>query len=201
MKKQVSNNQAVNVNNVVATIEQGMIAARNTKIATGSINQARKGLGGIQDEAICIGKNDKGEKIYTTIGKFLATVGCPYVGGQVSLVSIRKACADYLKDSEGAMQICRNVVQRTKVGKTSYVLYRQDENGKFRPVSIYQPAKVNDHGWDSYKIVVMLVQSHWLDKTIEKCDQSKADYEALKANGGLYVHDELTDEYVPVTIK
>ena len=201
MSTQISNQQAVNVNNVVANFEQGMTAARSTKQATGSINQARKGLGGIQSEAIVIGKNAEGKKIYSTVGSLLSTVGCPYSGGQVSLAAIKKACADYLKDSEGAMRICRNVVQRVKVGKTSYTLYRKDENGKFKSVTIYQPAKVNDHRWDSYKIVVMLVQSHWLDDTIAMCEKSKAEFENLKATNGLYVHDELTDEYVPYTVK
>lgn len=193
--------QSVNVNNVVANFEQGMTAARSTKYASASINQARKALGGIQNEAIVIGKNDEKKKIYTTIGSFLSSVGCPYSGGQVALSAIKAAVADYLKDKDGNMQICKNVVQRTKVGKSTYVLYRKDENGKFKSVSIYQPAPVRDNGWDPYKICVMLVQSKFIDDTIAMCEASKAEFDKLNAEGGLYVHDELTDEYVPVTIK
>lgn len=195
------NNQTVNVNNIVANIEQGMTAARSTKVAASTINQARKALAGIQNEAIVIGKNDEKKKIYSTVGSLMETVGCPYTGGQITLAAIKAAVADYLRDKDGNMQVCKNVVQRTKIGKQSYVLYREDENGDYKTVSIYQPAPVRDNAWDPYKICVMLVQSHWLDETIAKCEASQAEFDELKKNGGLFVKDELTNSYVPVTVK
>ena len=191
----------VNVNNIVANLEQGLIGARSTKQATSTLNQSRKALGGIQNEAIVIGKNDEKKKIYSTVGSLMATVGCPYSGGQVSLASIKAAVPDYLKDNEGRLSICKNVVQRVKVGKQTYALYRKDENGEFKSVSIYQPAPVRDNSWSPYLICVMLVQGHFLEETIARVDKSKADYEALKSAGNLYVHDNLTNEYVPVTVK
>lgn len=196
-----NNNSVVNVNNIVANYQQAHTGARSIKVATSTLNQARKALGGIAQEPIAIDRDENKKKVYTTVGSFMETVGCPYAGGQVTLASIKQAWADYLKDKDGAMLLCKNVVQRTKVGKTSYVLYRKDEDGKFKAVSIYQPAPVRDNGWDPYRIVEGLAQSHFIEETIAKCEASKAEFEKLNAEGGLYVHDELTEEYVTVTIK
>ena len=196
-----NNETIVNVNNIVANYKQAHTGARSIKVATSTLNQARKALGGIATEPIAIDRDENKKKVYTTVGSFMETVGCPYAGGQVTLAAIKQAWADYLKDKDGAMLLCKNVVQRTKVGKTSYILYRKDEDGKMKTVSIYQPAPVRDNGWDPYRIVEGLAQSKFIAETIAKCEASKAEFEKLNAEGGLFVHDELTGEYVPVTIK
>ena len=196
-----NNNSIVNVNNQVANYAQGHTAARSTKVATSSLNQAKKALGGIQNEPIVIGKDENKKKVYTTVGSFMETVGCPYSGGQVSLASIKQAWADYLKDENGSMLLCKNVVQRTKIGKQSYVLYRVDEEGKYKAVSIYQPSPVRDNGWDPYRICEGLAQSKFIDEVRATCEASQKAFDELNANNGLFVHDALTGEYVPVTVK
>lgn len=194
-------NNAVNVNNQVANYAQAHTGARSIKVATSTLNQARKALGGISTEAIVIGKNDKREKVYTTVGSFMESVGCPYSEGQVSLASIRDAWAPYLKNEEGSMLICKNVVQRVKVGKSTYVLYRKDDKGAYKAVSIYMPAPVRDNGWDPYRICEGLAQSKFIDEVIATCEASKAEFDRLNAEGELFVHDALTDEYVPMKVK
>lgn len=194
-------NNAVNVNNFVNNYAQAHTGARSIKVAAGSINQARKALGGIGNEAIVIGKNEKKEKVYSTVSKFMEAVGIPYGNGQVSLASIKEAWADYLKDKDGNLLICRAVNQRVKIGKQNYILYRKDEEGKFRAASIYQPAPVGDHSWDPYRICEGLAQSKFIDEVQATCEASKAEFEQLKADGALYVHDALTDEYVSVKVK
>ena len=196
-----NNNSTVNVNNQVANYAQAHTGARSIKVATSTLNQARKALGGIAKEPIVIGKDENKKKVYSTTGAFMETVGCPYKGGQVTLASIKQAWADYLKDKDGNMLLCKNVVQRTKVGKQSYVLYRKEEDGKFKSVSIYQPAPVRENGWDPYRICEGLAQSKFIEETIAMCEKSKSAFEELNAIGGLFVHDELTGEYVAVTVK
>ena len=198
MKK---NNEIVNVINVVTNYKQAHAGARSIKFVASTLNQARKALGGIADEPIAIGKNAKGEKVYTTVGSFMETVGCPYTKGQVTLAAIKKAWAPYLKDKEGSLLMCKNVNKRVKIGKTTFLLYRKDENGDYKTVSVYQPAPVRDNGWDPYRICDGLAQSKFIDETKADCEASMAEYEALKANHGLYVHDPLTDKYVPVNVK
>ena len=199
--KKNSNQVNVNVNNLVANYQQAHTSARSIKVAASTLNQARKALGGIANEAIVIGRNDKKEKIYTKVSTFMETVGCPYKGGQVPLSSIKNAWADYLKDKDGNLMVCKNVVQRTKIGKMSYTLYCKGEDDKFKAVTIYQPAPVRDNGWDPYKICEGLAQSKFIDEVSETCEKSKKDFDELNANGGLYVHDTITNEYVPVTVK
>lgn len=195
------NETIVNVNNQVANLEQGMTASRSTKNATSTLNQSRKALGGIQNEPITIGRDEQKKKVYSTVGSFLGEMGCPYVNGQVSLAAIKAAVADYLRDKEGALQICKNVMQRTKIGKQTYLLYRKTENGEFKAVSVYQPAPVRDNGWSPYLICVMLAQSHFIGETKAACEASKAEFERLRDAGELYVHDDLTGNYVPVALR
>ena len=195
------NESIVNVNNQVANYAQGHTAARSTKVATSSLNQAKKALGGIQNEPIVIGKDENKKKVYSTVGSFLQTCGCPYVNGQVPLSGIKSAWADFLKDKEGSLLICKNVVQRTKIGKQTYMLYRKDEEGKYKAVSIYQPSPVRDNGWDPYRICEGLAQSKFIDETIAACEASKLEFETLRENGGLYVHDSLTGEYLPISLR
>lgn len=195
------NETIVNVNNQVANLEQGMTASRSTKNATSTLNQARKSLGGIQNEPITIGRDEQKKKVYSTVGSFMETMGCPYVNGQVTLAAIKAAVHDYLCGKEGELQVCKNVVQRTKVGKQSYVLYRKNEKGEFKAVTIYQPAPVREQGWSPYLICVLLAQSHFIEETIAACDASKAEFERLRDAGELYVHDELTDSYVSIALR
>ena len=192
---------AVNVNNAVTNYAQAHAGARSIKVTCGSMNQARKALGGIGSEAIVIGKNDKKEKVYTTVSTFMETMGIPYANGQVQLAAIKAAWASYLKDEKGNLLICRNVNQRVKIGKQNYVLYRKDEEGKFKAASIYMPAPVGDNSWDPYRICEGLAQSKFIDEVKATCEASKAEFEQLKADGALYVHDALTDDYVPVKVK
>ena len=120
------NETIVNVNNQVTNLEQGMTGARSTKNVTSTLNQSRKSLSGIQNEPITIGRDAEKKRVYSTVGALMETCGCPYVNGQVPLSSIKAAVADYLRGKEGELQICKNVVQRAKVGKQNYVLYRKD---------------------------------------------------------------------------
>ena len=195
------NETIVNVNNQVANYDQAHTAARSTKVATSTMNQARKSFGGIQNEPITIGRDESKKKVYSTVGSFMETVGCPYVRGQVSLSAIKGAWADFLKDKDGHLLVCKNVVQRTKIGKQSYVLYRKGEDGKMKAASVYEPAPVRDNGWDPYRICEGLAQSKFIEETKASCEKSKKEFETLQANGELYVHDELTGEYVTVVLR
>lgn len=194
--KTKNNYSEVNVN-MVANYAQAHTGAGSMRKVTGTLNQARKSLGGIGNEAIVIGRNEKKEKIYTTVAKFMESVEIPYGNGQVLLASIKKAWNHYLCDKEGNLMLCKKVIQRAKIGKQSYVLYRQDEDGEYKAVSIYQPAAVRDTGWTPYLICEGLAQSKFIDEVKATCEKSQADFDELKDNGGLYVHDSLTGEYVP----
>ena len=195
------NETIVNVNNQVANYAQAHTGARSIKVATSTLNQARKALGGIQNEPIAFGRDENRKKVYTTVGSFMEVCGCPYVSGQVTLSAIRAAWAPYLMNSEGAMLVCKNVVQRTKVGKQTYVLYRRDEEGKYKAASIYQPAPVRENGWDPYRICEGLAQSKFIEETIAACEASKAEFERLRTAGELYVYDALTDNYVAIELR
>ena len=197
----LKNSVAVNVNNSVINYAQAHMGARSIKVKCGSMNQARKALGGIGNEPIVIGKNDKKEKIYTTVGAFMGVVGIPYSNGQVQLASIKAAWDAYLKDDKDNLLLCRNVNQRVKIGKQNYLLYRQDAEGKYKPASIYMPAPVGDNSWDPYRICEGLAQSKFIDEVKATCEASKAEFDELKANGALFVHDALIDKYVPVDVK
>ena len=193
-----SSTPIVSVNNQVVNYQQAHAGARSIKVAAGTLNQARKSLGGIADEPIAIGRDSKRNKVYTTVGSFMASVGCPYEKGQVALSAIKSAWADYLKDSEGRMLLCRNVNQRIKIGKQNYLLYHADENGKMKPVSVYQPTPVRDNGWDPYRICEGLAQSKFIDETIVACTLSMGEFERMRQSHELFVLDSLTGDYIPV---
>ncbi len=191
-----NNNSTVNVN-TVANYAQAHNGARSMRQVTGTISQAAKVLGGCGGETITIGKNDKKEKITITVEDFFKSLNLPYGGGRVVFASIKKAWSDYLTDKEGNFMICKNVIQRAKIGKQSYVLYRKDEKGEMKAVSIYQPAVVRSTGWTGCLICEGVAQSKFIDEVKAICEESQAEFDNLKATGGLYVPDSLTDEYVP----
>lgn len=195
-------NSIKNVNvNEVANYAQAHTGARSMRQVTGTISQAAKSLGGIPDEVITIGRTDSKEKIVTTVSNFFASLDIPYGNGRVIFGSIRAKYNPYLVGEKGEFMICKNVIQRVKIGKQSYVLYRLNEKGEYKAVSIYQPAIVRETGWTPYLICEGLAQSKFIDEVKTLVDASKADFDTLKANGGLYVHDSLTDEYVAYTGK
>lgn len=195
-----NSNSTVNVN-MVANYAQAHTGARSMRTVTGTLNQARKSLGGIGNEVIVIGRNEKKEKIYTTVAKFMESVGIPYGRGQVQLASIKAKWNGFLKDEEGRLMTCKKVIQRVKIGKQNYILYRQDENGAFKTVSIYKPAAVRDTSWTPYIICEGLAESAFIEEVKATCEKSQSEFDELKANGGLYVHDSLTNEYIPFVEK
>ncbi len=195
-----NNNSTVNVNEV-ANYAQAHTGARSMRAVTSTISQAAKSLGGIGDEVITIGRTDSKEKIVTTVVNFFGSLDIPYGNGRVIFASIRAKWNPYLVGEKGEFMICKNVIQRVKINKQSYVLYRMTEKGDYKAVSLYQPAIVRETAWTPYLICEGLAQSKFIDEVKTTVDASKAEFENLKANGGLYVHDALTNEYVPYTGK
>lgn len=190
-----NNNSTVNVN-TVANYAQAHTGARNMRQVTGTISQAAKALGGIGSELITIGKGDNKEKITIKVEDFFKSMDLAYGGGRVVFTSIKKAYAPELVDKDGNFMLYKNVIQRVKIGKQSYVLYRQDEKGEMKAVSIYQPAVVRSSGWTPTLICEGIAQSKFIGEVKAIGEKSQSDFDELKANGMLYVHDSLTDEYV-----
>jgi hypothetical protein len=193
MKK--NSNISVNVNAVV-NYAMAHAGARAMKLASQSINQARKSMGGISKELLYLGMNkETKEKMYTSVEKFMESVGCPLSGGQVPLSAIKSAWSDFLKDAKGNLMICGNVPQRVKIGKKSYRLYVRNDEGEYKPLSIWAPREVGDNKWDSYKICEGLAQSAFSDETRAMVEKSK---DEARSWGHYYVENELTGEYVEV---
>ncbi len=185
------------VSETLANYSQAHTGARSMRTVTGTISQSCKALGGIGSETITIGRTEAKEKIVTTVENFFKSLGIPYGNGRIIFGSIRASWNPYLVGEKGEFMICKNVIQRVKIGKQSYVLYRMTEDGKFKAVSVYQPAIVRETAWTPYLICEGLAQSTFIDETKEACDKSKAEFDELQANGGLYVLDALTNEYIP----
>lgn len=186
----------VNVNSV-ANYAQAHAGARSMRQVTGTISQAAKVLGGCGSELITIGKNENKEKITISVENFFKSLELPYGGGRVVFGSIKKAWNPALIDKDGNFMLCKNVIQRAKINKQSYVLYAQNEKGEFKAVSIYQPAVVRSTGWTGTLICEGVAQSKFYDEVKATCEKSQADFDELKAQGLLFVHDALTNEYVP----
>jgi len=195
-----NNNSTVNVN-TVANYAQAHTGARSMRNVTGTISQAAKALGGIGDELITIGKGDNKEKITIKVADFFASMDLSYGGGRVVFASIKKAYAAELVDKDGNFMLYKNVIQRVKIGKQNYVLYTLNDKGEYKAASIYQPAVVRSTGWTPTLICEGIAQSKFIDEVRTIGEKSQADFDALKAAGALYVHDSLTDEYVPYTGK
>lgn len=184
----------VNVNEVV-NYAMAHAGAKAMKLASQSINQARKSMGGISKETLYLGKDANGEKMYTTVDLFLSSVGCPLVGGQVPLSAIKSAWSDLLKSKDGNLMICGNIPQRVKIGKKSYRLYVRNADGEYKALSTWGPREVGDNKWDAYKICEGLAQSKFEEETRATIEKSKED---ARSWGHYYVENELTGEYVEV---
>lgn len=184
--------------NTVNNLSAATTGARGMQKLAQTLNQARKSIGGISNELVGVGKDDNGNKMFITVSNFMASVGCPLsAGGQVLLADIKKACADFLKDDEGRMMVCTGIPVRTKIGKKSYRVYVK-KDGDFKALSVYGPAPVKDNSWNARKIVEMLAQSKFGEETRAKIEESRAE---AKGYGEYFVEDELTGEYVPVTVQ
>ena len=195
-------NLTVNVNEV-ANYAQAHAGARSMRQVTGTISQAAKSLGGVPDEIISIGRTPSKEKIQISVIDYFKSLGIPYGNGRVIFAQIKALYKPYLLGEKGEFMLCKNVIQRVKINKQNYVLYRVDPNDstKFKAVSVYQPAIVRETGWTGPMICEALSQNKFLDEVMTMVDASKAEFQTLKANGELYVHDALTNEYVPYTEK
>ena len=194
----MTNKKQTIVSETVTTYGQAHTGARSMRSVTGTISQASKALGGIGSETITIGRTENKEKIVTTVENFFASLDIPYGGGRVIFGSIRTKWNPYLINEEGGFMLCKSVVQRTKIGKQSYVLYRKDADGKYKAVSVYQPTAVRETGWTPYLICEGLAQSKFIEETKAQVEASKAEFERMSSAGELYVHDELTGDYVPL---
>lgn len=193
--------QTVNVNTVANYNEAHAISIGMRK-KTGTISQQAKALGGIGEEEIevTIGKGEERKKIRIKVVDFFAAINLPYGNGRVVFSSINARWDSYLRDKEGTFMVCKEVIQRIKVGKQNYILYRDvvDAKGehKFKAATIYEPAVVRETSWTTTLICDGLSQSTFIDEVKAKVAESTAEFETLKATDQLYVHDSLTDSYV-----
>lgn len=199
--------QTVNVN-TVANYAEAHAFSMGIRKKTGTISQQSAALSGIPEETIevTMGKGAERKKIAIKVAEFFKAIGCAYGDRRVIFRSVNSKWADYLRDSEGTFCVCKEVVQRIKIGKQNFILYRQitDSKGetKYKAATIYQPAAVREGSWTTTLICEGLSQSHFLDEVKAEVEKSMAAYETLKANDELYVHDALTDCYVRLsTIK
>ena len=197
-----NNNSTVNVNSV-ANYAQAHTGARNMRDAAGTISQACKSLSGIGDVVINIGRTPSKEKIMIAVKDYFKSLDIPYGNGRVIYSQVNALYNPYLVNEKGEYMLCKNVTQRVKIGKQSYILYRQDPNDstKMKAVQLYQPAAMRANGWTYTQVCEALSQNKFIDEVKAMVDASKAEFDTLKANGGLYVHDALTNEYVPYTEK
>lgn len=176
---------------------QGQKGSRSMQQASQTLNQARKSMGGISKQVLALGKDENGNKLFIKVETFMESVGCPLgTGGQVSLASIKDAWADFLKDSEGRMLLCASVPQRVKIDKQSYRLHAL-KDGKYVPLSTWEPVEVKDNGWNAFKICYGLAQSKFAEETMELVKKSREEFEAVEA---YYVEDKLTGEFVQVRV-
>lgn len=193
--------QTVNVN-TVANYNEAHAFSIGMKKKTGTISQQAKALGGIGEETIevTMGKGAERKKIAIKVAEFFASIGASYGGGRIIFGTIRARWDAYLRDKEGTFMVCKDVIQRVKVGKQNYILYREvvDSKGerKMKAATVYQPAVVRETSWTTTLICEGLSQSFFIDEVKAKVEESKAAFEQLKANDELYVHDALTDSYV-----
>lgn len=199
--------QTVNVN-TVANYAEAHAFSMGIRKKTGTISQQSAALSGIPEETIevTMGKGAERKKIAIKVADFFPAIGCAYGDRRVIFRSVNSKWADYLRDSEGTFCVCKEVVQRIKIGKQNFILYRvvTDSKGetKYKAATIYQPAAVREGSWTTTLICEGLSQSHFLDEVKAEVEKSMANYETLKANDELYVHDALTDTYVKLsTIK
>lgn len=188
------------VSETLANYSQAHTGARSMRTVTGTISQSCKALGGIGSETIVIGRTEAKEKIVTTVESFFKSLGIPYGNGRVIFSAVRAKWNAYLIGEKGEFMICKNVVQRTKIGKQSYVLYRKDEDGKMKAVSVYQPAPVRETSWTPYLICEGLAQSAFVGEVMTASATSQAEFERMRNAGELYVFDSLTEEYVPANM-
>ncbi len=196
MGTQNSKIQVVNVNSVSNYSEAHAFSMAIRK-KTGTISQQSKALAGIGEEMIevTMGKGAERRKVSIKVVDFFGSIGAPYGDGRTIFRTVNSRWADYLRDAEGTFMVCKNVVQRTKIGKQNYILYRLVD-GKYKAATIYQPAVVRESSWTTTLICEGLSQSHFIDEVKAEVEKSMAEFEQLKATDALYVHDALTDSYV-----
>ncbi len=199
--------QTVNVN-TVANYAEAQAFSIGMKKKTGTISQQSAALSGIGEEIIEVpmGKGAERKKVAIKVVDFFASIGAAYGDRRVIFRTVNSRWADYLRDKEGTFCVCKDVPQRTKIGKQNYILYRQyvDSKGevKYKAATIYQPAPVRESSWTTTLICLGLSQSYFIEDRKAAVEESTAAFEALKANDELYVHDALTDTYVKLsTIK
>ena len=199
--------QTVNVNTVKNYAEAKAFSI-GMKKKTGTISQQSAALSGIGEETIevTMGKGAERKKVAIKVVDFFASINAPYGDRRVIFRTVNSRWADYLRDKEGTFCVCKEVPQRTKIGKQNYILYREvtDSNGetKYKAATIYQPAPVREGSWTTTHICDGLSQSFFIDEVKAEVEKSMAAFEAMKTNDELYVHDALTDTYVKLsTIK
>ena len=193
--------QTVNVN-TVANFNEAHAFSMGIRKKTGTISQQAKALGGIGEETIevAMGKGADRKKVAIKVVDFFAAIGASYGGGRIIFGTINARWDAYLRDKEGTFMVCKDVIQRIKVGKQNYILYREvvDSKGerKMKAATIYEPAIVRETSWTTTLICEGLSQSFFIDEVKARVEESKAAFETLKTNDELYVHDALTDTYV-----
>lgn len=193
--------QTVNVN-TVANYNEAHAFSIGMKKKTGTISQQAKALGGIGEETIEItmGKGAERKKVAIKVVDFFAAINAPYGRGRIVFGTINARWDSYLRDKEGTFMVCKDVIQRVKIGKQNYILYHEvvDSKGerKMKAATIYEPAPVRETSWTTTLICDGLSQSAFIDEVKANVAASKAAFEVMKATDELYVHDSLTDTYV-----
>lgn len=190
--------QTVNVN-TVANYQDAHAGAKGMREAAGTLSQACKTLSGIGDQLIPMGRTPSKEKKMILVKDYFKGLDIPYGNGRIICSQVIARYQSYLVGPKGEYMLCKYVTQRVKINKQSYILYRVDPNDstKYKAVQLYQPAPVRETAWTYLQVCEALSQNKFLDEVKTMVDESKAEFENLKANGGLYVHDALTNEYVP----
>lgn len=188
--------KSVELVNSVNNYFEAQSASKASRALTGRLDNARRALSGLAKEVITFKDADK--KAHSmTMASFMAQVGCPYANGHITLRAIMEVWAK--KDSEtGHLQICKNVVQKVKIGKTNYSLYKQNEDGTYETVKLFVPVTVRPTGWNPTLIVQGLAQSHFEEEIDCMIAKSREDYNAIEK---FYVKDELTGAFVEVARK
>ena len=134
--------QTVNVNTVANYAEAHAFSMGIRKV-TGTISQQCGALSGIPEETIEItmGKGAERRKVSIKVVDFFGSIDAPYGDRRVIFRTVNSRWADYLRNAEGTFMVCKEVIQRIKVGKQNYVLYRKDEEGKYHILGYgYDPA-------------------------------------------------------------
>jgi len=201
MKKNAKNQS---VKNVVSHYESmnldgAHMAARDLHKKSSTFNQVRKSMCGESHELVRVGKDKDNKYVYMEIGAFLQQMGVPVGNAGAVTVAALKGAWNPLLMEDGRLRVCKNVRQYVTIGKNKVrkALFTKNEDGEYIPLNRWMPAKVGDNSWRVQTFADGISQSHFIEETQARIAKSEAEFKSADK----YVYDDITEEYVAVTVK